>query len=140
LESHLSIAKALGVELTDLYTDIIREDSTIDVMSDQSEKDVFVHSDHSSYEILTHKVLSKRMMPILLKIESKGKTNVEQNPFGTEKFIYVLEGTIEALVAGKSYPLSSNGSLYFDASLEHCFVNTGKDLARIICITTPVAL
>src|SRR3989338_4620541 len=140
LESHMNIAKALGVDVTQLYTAIIREESKAEAATTKSASDVFIHSDKSSYEILTSNFLGKRMMPILLKIEPDGQTNTEQNRPGSEKFIFVLEGKIEARVGDKTYPLAKANSLYFDASLEHYFVNTGKSTARMICVGTPVAL
>ncbi|MBI5149492.1 MAG: helix-turn-helix transcriptional regulator [Candidatus Omnitrophica bacterium] len=140
LESHMNIARALGVDITQLYTSIIREESKAEVTTPRSTPDVFVHSEKSSYEILTSNVLGKRMMPVLLKIEPEGRTNTEQNRPGAEKFIFVLEGKIEVHVGEKAYSLSRSSSLYFDASLEHKFVNVGKTTARVICVGTPVAL
>lgn len=140
LESHMKIAQALGVDITQLYTGIIKEESKADLTTAKSATDVFVHSDKSSYEVLTPKVLSKRMMPILLKIEPGGSTNKEQNQPGTEKFIFVLEGKIEARVGAETYSLGKANSLYFDASLEHQLANTGKTTAKAICVGTPVAL
>jgi transcriptional regulator with XRE-family HTH domain len=140
LESHMNIANALGVDITQLYTDIIKEDDRVDLKTSKSTTDVFTHSDKSSYEILTSKVLSKKMMPILLKIEPGGRTKKEQNHPGTEKFIFTLEGKIEAEIGGESYPLSKYNTLYFDASLEHCFVNKGKTAVRLLCVATPAAL
>lgn len=140
LESHMRIAQALGVDITHLYSNIIRPEDKVDVRTPQTATDVFTHSDKSSYEILTSRVLSKKMMPILLKIEPEGSTNKEQNAPGSEKFIFVLEGKIEARIGGESYLLSKAASLYFDASLEHYFVNKGKTTARAVCVGTPVAL
>ena len=140
LESHLAIAKALEVSLPQLYNEVINEDKKIEVQTSRSPSDVFVHSKKSSYEILTPKVLSKKMMPILLKLEPGGKTHQEQNPIGCEKFIFVLVGKITVDIDGKSYALSKNNTLYFDASLEHKFMNAGKSLARVICVSSPVAL
>ena len=140
LESHMKIAQALGVDVTQLYTAIIKEEDKARVHTPKSLSDVFVHSDKSSYEILTSNVLGKRMMPILLKIEPEGRTNMEQNPPGSEKFIFVLEGKIEVQVGDKTYSLSRYNTLYFDASLEHKFVNAGKTTAKVICVGTPVAL
>ena len=140
LESHMNIARALGVDITQLYTAIIKEEDKAQVQTAKSVSDVFVHSDKSSYEILTSNVLGKRMMPILLKIEAGDRTNMEQNPPGSEKFIFVLEGKIEVQVGDKTYSLSKNNTLYFDASQEHKFVNAGKTTARVICVGTPVAL
>ena len=140
LESHMSIAKALGIDITHLYVDIIKDEDKVDFKGSKSATDVFVHSDKSSYEILTSKVLSKKMMPILLKIEPSGRTNKEQSQIGTEKFVFVTEGKIEVIIDGETYTLSKNNTLYFDASLEHCFINIGKSTAKMLCVATPVAL
>lgn len=140
LESHMKIAKALDVELTDLYSNIVEDEQSIEIHTPNSKTDMFVHTDKSSYEILTNKVLSKKMMPVLLKIEPQGKTNMERNQAGSEKFIYVLDGQIEVNIGGVLYPLSKNNSLYFDASTEHFINNNGSKLAKIFCVTTPVAL
>ncbi|MBI3618299.1 MAG: cupin domain-containing protein [Candidatus Omnitrophica bacterium] len=140
LESHMNIARALGVDITQLYTAIITEEDKAQVQTPRSVSDVFVHSEKSSYEILTSNILSKRMMPILLKIEAEGRTNMEQNPPGSEKFVFVLDGKIEVQAGEKTYALSRYNTLYFDASLEHKFVNVGKVTARVICVGTPVAL
>jgi len=140
LESHMNIAKALGVDITHLYTDIVKEEDKVSLRTSKSATDMFIHSEKSSYEILTSNVLSKKMMPILLKIEPYGKTNREQNQIGTEKFIFVLNGKIEVKIEDAAYPLSKHHTLYFDASLEHCFINKGKTKAKVLCVTTPVAL
>lgn len=140
LESHMNIARALGVDVTQLYTAIIKEEDKARVQTPKSLSDVFVHSEKSSYEILTSNILGKRMMPILLKIEAGGETNQEQNSAGSEKFVFVLDGKIEIRVGDKTYALSRHNTLYFDASLEHKFVNTGKTTAKVICVGTPVAL
>jgi len=140
LESHMAIAKALGVDVTTLYTDINREDSAVEVKTKQTTTDMFVHSDKSSYEILTSKLLSKKMMPILLKIEPDGQSNKEENVLGAEKFVFVLEGRVEVHIGNETYSLSKNNSLYFNSNVGHYFVNTGKTTAKIISVATPVAL
>jgi len=140
LESHMNIAKALNIDITQLYTNIVEEEDKVDLKTPQSMTDFFVGSDKSSYEILTSKVFSKRMMPILLKIEPGGKTNKEQNQIGSEKFVFVLDGKIEVKVDNETFSLSKHNTLYFNASLEHCLINKDKSTAKVICVTTPVAL
>lgn len=140
LESHTNIARALGVNLVELYSDIQQEEKRVEKKTRQTLTDIFVHSDKSSYEILTGTVLTKRMMPVLLRIEPNGKTNVEQNKPGTEKFIFVLEGKIDARIGEESYPLAKHNTLYFDASVKHCLANAGTATAKVLCVTTPVAL
>lgn len=143
LESHMNIAKALGIELTKLYSDLTvppHSPLAADRQASKTQSEVFVHSDKSSYEILTSKVLSKKMMPILLKIEPGGRTNTEQNAPGAEKFVFVLQGKIEVKVKDETYTLSKHNTLYFDAFLPYYMENTGKTLAKVLCVGTPVTL
>ena len=140
LESHINIAKALGIDITELYRGIDRGPAVTDVGPDKSSEDIFTHSERSSYEILTKNVLKKKMMPVLIRINPGGKTSVEQNPIGTEKFIFVLDGVIEAEVSGSRFRLGKHNTFYFDASLPHHFINKGKPTARVLCIGTPVSL
>lgn len=140
LESHMAIARALGVDITQLYTGIANPAERIDHKTGKAQADVFVHTDKSSFEILVSKIKSKKMMPILLKIEPGGKTNPEENTAGTERFIFVLEGKIETYIREERFELSKNNSLYFDASLPHSFANIGRSSARVISVITPAAL
>lgn len=144
LETHVKIADALGVDLVQLYTNIIREeDKTLHqkgTLPPPQPADIFVGSTKASYEILTSKVLGKRMMPILLKLEPGGKTNPEQNKPGTEKFVYVLDGKIEIKTGPDTFSLLKNNTLYFNAAVEHAFINKGKVAAKVIVVCTPVIL
>lgn len=140
IESHMNIARALEVDITQLYTDMVQKEDKVDLRTSRSQTDVFVHSDKSSYEILTSKILSKKMMPVLLKVEPGGRTNPEQNLPGTEKFVYVLEGNLEVNIGEEAYTLAKGNTLYFDASVRHHFANTGKTAARALCVGTPAAL
>ncbi|MDO8580125.1 MAG: XRE family transcriptional regulator [Candidatus Omnitrophota bacterium] len=139
LESHMKIAKALGVDITQIYSGIIKEEDKVDIRGPKA-GDVFRHSEKSSYEILTRNIREKKMMPILLKIEAGGQTNKEQNVPSSEKFIYVLDGKINAVIGGQTYALARGNSLYFDAGAEHLFVNAGSATARAIVVVTPTAL
>jgi len=142
LESHIQIAKALGIDLTALYQDVAaqEQESRVEVQKDSASADVFNYSEKSSYEILTNKILNKKMMPVLLRIEPGGCTNKEQNASGSEKFIFVLEGYIKVDIGHTTYSLGPSNTLYFDSSLPHIFTNDGSATAKLICVTTPVAL
>jgi transcriptional regulator with XRE-family HTH domain len=137
LESHMAIAKALGIEVVELYNSVLREQKQIEVSEASQPSEVFTHNDKSSFEILTKNVLSKQMMPTLIRIEHGGATQTEQGSANSEKFIFLLEGSIEAMVDGKHYKLEKNNTLYFESSLPHKFKNIGKNVAKIlssICI------
>lgn len=140
LQSHIQVAKALDVNLTELYSNIVTEEEKMQLKSPGALSDMFVYSDKSSYEILTSNIFRKKMMPFLLKIEPGGRTNKEQAKFGTEKFVYCLDGQIEIHAGEKIFSISKNNTLYFDASVEHNFINKGAKMAKLICIVTPVVL
>ncbi len=140
LDSHINIAKALGIDVTELYKDIGKQPKIAEFNKPDNRSDVFTHSEHSSYEILTKNVLQKKMMPVLIRIDSRGRTNREQSQANADKFVFVLEGNIEVAVGDQKFPLSKNHTLYFDASLPHAFINKGKTAAKVLCVGTPVSL
>lgn len=140
LDSHIKIAKALGIDVTDLYRDMVTEEQKTRLSTPRTITDYFMHNDKASQEILTSNVLSKKMMPCLLKLAPGGRTNKEQNRPGTEKFIFVLEGKIEVKAGKETYLLGPNNTLYFDATVEHWVANVGKNPARAVILATPVEL
>ncbi len=140
LQSHLKIAQALGIDVTHLYQDIIREEPAAELKTPEKTTDVYQHTDQSSSEILVSQVFGKKMTPILIKLGPNAQTPQEQNKSGTEKFIFVLEGKMNVKVGTQTYVLQKNSSLYFDASLPHSITNIGKTGARILAVATPLSL
>jgi transcriptional regulator with XRE-family HTH domain len=139
LESHIKIAQALGVDITSLYANI-REGSPKDREKEKKLAESFVHNDRASIQILTTRLMNKKMMPVLIRLEAGGKTTPEENQLGTEKFIFVLDGKLEVTAGKEKTLVSKNGSLYFDASLPHFFTNAGQSVTKALCVCTPVAL
>ena len=139
LESHINIAKALGVELPHLYHNLAAS-SVEDSLAQGIHSETFSYNDKASYEILTANLLSKKMMPMVLRIEEGGRTNSEKNLPGSERFLFVLEGKITVYIEEKTCPLSKNQTLYFDSSFKHHFENAGKVVAKVIVVGTPVNL
>jgi len=140
VKSHNGIARALDVTLSDLYSGFEIKSKKVEIQPQQEQTDVFIHNDKASYDILTKKVLSKKMMPTMLKLEKGAKTAPEESSKGTEKFLYILEGNIQAIVDNKTYSLNKGDSFYFDASLPHYWKNVSNNLARALCVITPPAL
>lgn len=137
LESHMNICKALGVSLADFYREIENDSKTISVIKEKEKHDSFVYAKKSSIEILTTKIMSKKMMPTMLRITREGETHKEEGKPGAEKFIFVLKGSITASIGKEEHLLSEGDSLYFDASLPHLFANTGRSEATALCVLTP---
>lgn len=140
VDSHMALARALSVDVTQLYADIIKDERAVDIHGKQNEKDVFIHSTKASFEILTGNVLQKRMMPTLLTLDGNGRTSSEQNPVGTDKFVYILEGKIKVIVGDQVYILTKGNCIYFEASFAHHFINAGKKTVKALIVATPVAL
>ncbi len=137
LESHVKICQALGVSLGDFYKEVELDTKSVSVVKQKEKHDSYVHPKNSTIELLTTKIMSKKMMPMLLRISKSGQTHKEENKPGSEKFIYVLEGTLTAKVGKEEHHLVKGDSLYFDASLPHTFINSGKSDITAICILTP---
>lgn len=140
LESHINICKALDITLADLYKDLPGSRKTVEVLPKKAHTDVFVHDKRSSSEMLASKVLDKKMMPILIKIQAGGTTQTEETKSGVEKFLYILHGKLEAAVGAEKYHLTKGDTLYFEASLPHSLKNTGQDEAHIIAVISPPVL
>lgn len=140
LESHMKICEALGVPLPEVYKNLYPAKRAIDIQKNKSRTEVFIHDKKSSEEILASKVLNKKMMPVLIKIARGGKTQTEETKAGIEKFIYVLEGKIDANIGEEKYNMSKNDSLYFESNVPHYLKNTGSSDARIISVVCPPTL
>ena len=90
--------------------------------------------------MLTTDILKKKLMPVLITIEPGGSTHKEEAKVGTEKFLYVLEGTLEARVGEATHELRRGSSLYLDASIPHSLKNVGRTTAKCLSVTTPPVL
>ena len=143
LESHMKLATALGAKLTDVYSGIeeARTKDAVTVQPAAGRGEVYVHdAGKSSLTMLTADILKKKLMPVLMTIEPGGNTQKEEARVGTEQFVYVLEGAVEAQIGESRHELKRGSSLYFDASIPHHFRNPGRSTAKCLSVMTPPAL
>lgn len=140
LQSHMNIARAFEITIPELYKDLPSSKKTIEAQTKDTARDVFVYKKDSSSEMLASKVMDKKMMPILIKINKAGSTHKEETRPGVEKFIYVLDGKIEAAIGDEKYNLTKGDTLYFESSVPHYFKNTGAGETRLICVSCPPTL
>ena len=80
------------------------------------------------------------MMPILLKLKPKGHTETEEYPTLTERFIYVVKGTVELRLNEETKTLKHYESLYFNGALPHQIWNRYKGESWVISVITPSSL
>ena len=143
LEAHLRIATALGVKLTDLYAGIeeARVKDAVAVQPASARTDVYVHqAGKSSMTMLTTEVLKKKLMPVLIEVEPGGSTNKEEARVGTERFLYILDGELEARIGEQTHLLKRGSTLYFDASIPHSLKNPARRPAKCLSVVTPPVL
>ena len=143
LQSHVRLAAALGVKLTELYAGIeeARAKDAVSVQPPLRGGEVYTHqAGKSALAMLTSDVLRKKLMPMLITIQPGGSTHREETKVGTEKFLYVLEGTVEATVGGATHALKRGSSLYLDASIPHSLKNAGRSVAKCLSVVTPPVL
>ena len=141
LKTHMKICDALGISLKDLYSEIEEKSDEIVALNPRTpEADVFTYDEKATSVILTQGVAKKNMLPQLVVIEPKGKTAMEENPLGTEKFIFCLEGSMVLVIADKEYTLKKDDAIYFKSSFVHYLKNNGTKTAKILSVTSPTAL
>lgn len=142
LKTHLKICDALGVKPSELYAGLeMPAEKIAPIESRFSEEAESFTYNKNAYSIILAKAVSKKnMLPQILMLEPNGKTAVEEDPAGTEKFIYCLKGNIEVIVEDKHYFLKETDTLYFRSSLPHSIKNTGKEKAKCLSVTSPVTL
>ena len=126
--------KALNVNLKDLYEGLDVPQEEISAIGEKTTDDaeMFSYDEKSKSIILTKNARRKNMLPQLLLLEPGGKTHLEQNPSGTEKFVFCTEGRIQINIDNKKYDLKKGTSLYFNSNLSHSFINIGKKTAKWI--------
>lgn len=95
LDNHMKIADALDVNITDLYKHLVKKKEPISKGNLRTKTDIFTLNNSATFNVLTKDAFSKKMTPILLKIDPKGQSITEQFKEGSERFIIVLEGKIE---------------------------------------------
>lgn len=139
LQSHFMIAKALGLDIAELYQGM-QEDDSLPVISEENIEAISAPNEKVSREILARHATNKRMLPSLIKVDGRGATNIEKFQPGSERFIWVLEGSLIAHVKDQNIKLTSHTSLYFNAANPHHFENPNNGAAKFISVLTPVTL
>ena len=140
LESHILIAKALGVRLPELYADLDPSSATIEYRSHSQSSDKFTFGKGANFSVLTTGSLRKKILPILVTIPPGRSSQREQAPAGVEKFLYLVKGEAEVTGGEQSIRMSTGDSLYLQASIPHLLKNSGSIPAILLSVTCPPTL
>lgn len=140
VESHLQIARALGIRLPELYAEIDPLSSKLEVRGASDAQKRFVTEKGESLNILTGGSLQKKLLPVLLSLKPGRSAKYEAGPPGAEKFLYLLKGKLEVTAGSQQALLGTGDSLHFEASRSHLLKNLGPTPATALSITSPPLL
>lgn len=137
VESHRKIAEALGLGLAELYAPLDRRYQEIVHAKKETPRKVVRQGKGCQIEMLTQEATKKKIAPLLITLAGNAQTSLEQNDRGVEKFVWVLDGEIEARVEKENYPIKTGETLYFDASLPHRLNNLKAKTAKLFVAVSP---
>lgn len=141
LESHIRIAKSLGVRLAELYADVDAAGQAVEYRSGNAVSDgKLFTAKGSAVALLATGSLRKKMLPALVTLPPWKTTHPEHVHPGTEKFLYVVKGNVRVVAGKEEWTLRPGDSLYFQASLAHSLKNTGGTPALLVSVVSPPSL
>lgn len=140
LESHLRIARALGARVSELYASLDPAGPAVEVRPAEETADSITAGKGASLSVLASTPLQKRMLPVLVHLAPKKSAQRQRGPAGSERFIYVLKGQLEATVGDQVVRAGTGESLYLQASLPHTLTNPGSIPLLALSVTTPPTL
>jgi transcriptional regulator with XRE-family HTH domain len=135
--SHQKIAETLGVSLSQLYDGFDSRPSKIGHLPASAARKVTTKTEQMRCELLTQEISKKKITPLLITLNQRGKSAQEQLDRGVEKFLMVLDGNVTVKVDRDEFALATNDTIYFDATLPHQVLNSGSRQAKIFCAVSP---
>lgn len=140
VESHGKIAEALGHSLAALYAPLDRRYQEVTVSKKEAPRKTLHEGRSCQIELLTQEVTKKKISPLLVTLAGNGKTSLEENERGVEKFVWVLEGEVEVTLEKEKHLLKEGETLYFDASLPHRLANLKARTAKLFMAVSPAKI
>ncbi len=139
LDSHLRVARALGVRLAELYAGLDSSGLIVEVRK-ESDADPVAAGKESLLVPLASMPLQKKMLPAVMHLPPKKSTQKQRGPAGSERFIYVLKGQLEAKVGDQTVKAGAGDSVYLQASVPHTLSNPGTTPLVAVSVTCPPTL
>ncbi len=111
---------------------------------DVEPKNAAARSLNYRYQALAYGLSDKTMSPFLVEIppapSSVASAEAPHSRHAGEEFLFVLNGQLEAEIAGERYLLGPGDSIYFDSSVDHTLRATeGAPVRLLACIAHAVA-
>ncbi len=140
LESHLEIARALGVRVSELYATLDLTGPGVEVKTSGDLRREQLSSKGAALAVLTEAALQKKMLPVLVRLPPKKGSSAERGPAGSERFLYVLQGHLQLTAGEERFRLGPGDSAYLQASTPHRLANAGPGTLLAVSVTCPPLL
>ncbi len=92
--------------------------------------------DVKAFQILVPAAQNRSMDPALLDLEA-GETTPEEEPHEGEEFGFVLAGSVDLVLGGKTLRLKKGECFYFEATKNHYIANRRKKKATVLWVSSP---
>ena len=143
LSSLLQLADALDVDIFEFYKGTEYEDKSREeekreeayITRAKARGGIFRYNDHASIEIISPEESS--YVAFFLSLEPHSKTKLEQDPVGTVKFLFVIDGEIRIVVGNLERTLYKGDSIQINSHKPHYFENTSKKKATAMLHQNP---
>ncbi|UCC95690.1 MAG: cupin domain-containing protein [Candidatus Omnitrophota bacterium] len=135
------ICVGLGITLEELKAGTEEENTVADYIKRNKREGRYTYNERAYAEILTGP--KRKFLVLELFLGPKGKTSVEKDPEGGEKFekwIYVTKGKLTCVIKGIKFILAKGDCICFDSRLAHSFENNSFRRTRCIIIQNPAHL
>lgn len=140
IESHLAIAKALGVRLIELYAGLETQSPSAEFRQAHEAAEKQIQARGALMEPLVSAPLERKLLPVILTLGTGKSTKPERSPAGCEKLVYLLKGQLQITVGDETFKLKPGDSLYFEAALTHSFSNTNPGPSSALVASCPPSL
>lgn len=129
----IDILECLGTNLKNFFNDV--EDEKIVF----TQEEIFETEDEElkyKLEWIVPNAQKNMMEPIVLTLEPGGRYK-EDAPHEGEEFGFVLSGSIYIVLGNKRYKAKKGDSFYYKARTNHYLENAGKNIAKVLWVSTP---
>ncbi|WP_017549823.1 helix-turn-helix domain-containing protein [Salinicoccus carnicancri] len=126
------IAEALGVHITSFFTPQYTE--AFKISPDAMEPFTLEHSDQEFLRA-SSEFKDRKLDNYIITVYPGNKS--ESSSHEGEEMYYVLEGEITFYLNQKEYNLKKGEVIHYPSSINHYYINSGGEAARLFCVLTP---
>lgn len=139
ISSLYQICLALGITLEELKEGTEEKSGIVDYIKRNKREGKYTYNKNAYAEILSGP--KRKFLALELILKPKGKTNIEKDPEGKEKFekwIYILKGELTCIIKDTRFILKKGDCISFYSSIAHSFENNSSKKTSCIIIQNPV--